>query len=62
MRLDAQDQPRFIEVNPLAGLNPESSDLPILCGKIGMDYDELIAAIMDSAMKRAGRPHGVRPS
>ncbi|MBP9944658.1 MAG: D-alanine--D-alanine ligase [Desulfomicrobium sp.] len=62
VRLDEQDQPRFIEVNPLAGLNPESSDLPILCGKIGMGYDELIAAIMDSAMKRAGRPHGVRPS
>jgi len=54
VRLDAQGQARFIEVNPLAGLNPESSDLPILCGKIGFGYDELIAAIMDSAMQRAG--------
>jgi len=54
VRLDARGQARFIEVNPLAGLNPESSDLPILCGKIGLGYDELIAAIMDSAMRRAG--------
>ncbi|MBU4524668.1 MAG: D-alanine--D-alanine ligase [Desulfomicrobium sp.] len=53
VRLDAQGQARFIEVNPLAGLNPESSDLPILCGKIGLGYDELIAAIMNSAMQRA---------
>ena len=60
VRLDAQGQPRFIEVNPLAGLNPESSDLPILCGKIGMGYDELIASIMDSATARAGTRHGRR--
>ncbi len=53
VRLDACGQARFIEVNPLAGLNPESSDLPILCGKIGLGYDELIANIMDSAICRA---------
>jgi D-alanine-D-alanine ligase len=60
VRLDSLGQARFIEVNPLAGLNPESSDLPILCGKIGMEYGDLIAAIMDSAtarahMRRAGK-------
>jgi len=61
VRLDVLGQARFIEVNPLAGLNPESSDLPILCGKIGLGYGELIAAIMESAMARvekrgAGKP------
>ena len=62
VRLDRQGQARFIEVNPLAGLNPESSDLPILCGKIGFGYEELITAIMDSAMNRAGRrPEEKRP-
>ena len=62
VRLDANGEPRFIEVNPLAGLNPESSDLPILCGMIGLGYDGLIAAIMDSAMRRAGaRAAGTRP-
>jgi D-alanine-D-alanine ligase len=60
VRLDEQGQARFIEVNPLAGLNPESSDLPILCGKIGLGYDVLIASIMDSAMARAGKRHGNR--
>ncbi|MGE4440562.1 MAG: D-alanine--D-alanine ligase [Desulfomicrobium sp.] len=60
VRLDEQGQARFIEVNPLAGLNPESSDLPILCGKIGLGYDELIASIMDSAMARAGKRPGNR--
>ena len=62
VRLDDRGEPRFIEVNPLAGLNPESSDLPILCGKIGLGYEELIAAIMDSAMTRARNRHGVELS
>lgn len=53
VRLDERGEARFIEVNPLAGLNPESSDLPILCGKIGLEYAELIRGIMDSAMRRA---------
>lgn len=53
VRLDAQGRARFIEVNPLAGLNPESSDLPILCHKIGLEYDMLIAQIVESAAQRA---------
>lgn len=62
VRLDERGEARFIEVNPLAGLNPESSDLPILCGKIGLGYDELISSIMDSAIRRAeSRAQGKRP-
>jgi D-alanine-D-alanine ligase len=53
VRLDAAGRARFIEVNPLAGLNPESSDLPILCHKIGLEYDMLIAQIVESAARRA---------
>lgn len=61
VRLDERGEARFIEVNPLAGLNPESSDLPILCGKIGLGYDELISGIMDSAIRRAeSRAQGKR--
>ncbi|MGE5841274.1 MAG: D-alanine--D-alanine ligase family protein [Deltaproteobacteria bacterium] len=52
LRADAQGVPRFLEVNPLAGLNPEISDLPILCNLSGMSYQELISRIMDSALKR----------
>ena len=53
VRLDANGRARFIEVNPLAGLNPESSDLPILCHQIGLEYDMLIAQIVESAALRA---------
>ena len=52
VRQDVDGKARFIEVNPLAGLNPESSDLPILCGKIGLPYETLIQKIVESALKR----------
>jgi D-alanine-D-alanine ligase len=61
VRLDERGEARFIEVNPLAGLNPESSDLPILCGKIGLGYEELIAGIMSSALSRVHRGPGQNP-
>ena len=54
LRADANGVPNFIEVNPLAGIRPEHSDLPILCDLAGMPYRELIAEIMRSAMKRIG--------
>ena len=31
IRCDAHGKPHFIEVNPLAGLHPQHSDLPIIC-------------------------------
>jgi D-alanine-D-alanine ligase len=52
LRADADGVPQFMEVNPLAGLRPEHSDLPILCELAGMHYRELIAGIMCSALKR----------
>lgn len=53
-RLDATGIPNFIEVNPLAGLNPVYSDLPILARLNGISYQQLIAMIMNSALKRSG--------
>jgi len=53
-RLDANGNPNFIEVNPLAGLNPTYSDLPILARLIGITYIQLISEIMNSALKRSG--------
>lgn len=52
LKLDRKGTPNFIEVNPLAGLNPIHSDLPILSRLNGISYDKLIEAIMDSAKKR----------
>jgi D-alanine-D-alanine ligase len=52
LRCDASGRPHFIEVNPLAGLHPEHSDLCILATKVGMPYLELIATIVASAIAR----------
>lgn len=54
IRMDAQGKPSFIEANPLAGLHPQHSDLPIICTMVGVSFQELIAAIVASARKRAG--------
>ncbi len=52
LRADANGIPHFMEVNPLAGLRPDHSDLPILCDLAGMPYRELIAGVMRSALAR----------
>lgn len=53
IRLDQKGRPHFLEVNPLAGLHPVHSDLPIICGLADMSYDWLIQEIVDSAFKRS---------
>jgi D-alanine-D-alanine ligase len=60
LRCDEDGHPMFMEVNPLAGLHPQHSDLPILCGKLGISYDQLIERIMASALKRIRRRKTVR--
>lgn len=52
IRCNADGHPLFLEVNPLAGLHPEHSDLPILASKAGWTYRELIARIVESATPR----------
>jgi D-alanine-D-alanine ligase len=52
LRAGADGIPNFLEVNPLPGLHPLHSDLPILARLGGMDYRELIGRIMASALKR----------
>src|SRR5262249_23602069 len=49
----------FLEVNPLPGLNPETSDLVILAGLRGWSYARLVEAIVQSALERHGL--GARP-
>jgi D-alanine-D-alanine ligase len=51
-RCDAAGNPQFMEVNPLAGLHPTHSDLPITWNLLGRDFPELIKAIVDSAAER----------
>jgi D-alanine-D-alanine ligase len=54
MKADRNGRICFIEANPLAGLNPVHSDLPILSRLNGTEYDTLLQMIMDSAKKRYG--------
>jgi len=55
VRCDSQGTPQFMEVNPLAGLHPEHSDLPILCTHLGISYTQLVEWILQSAQKRIRR-------
>lgn len=52
LRADAAGKPRFLEVNPLAGLHPRHSDLPIICALKGISYRQLIGFIMEAAWQR----------
>ena len=52
LRADAAGKPRFLEVNPLAGLHPRHSDLPIICALKGITYRQLIGFIMEAAWQR----------
>lgn len=52
VKVDRFGKMSFIEVNPLAGLNPITSDLPILCKLNGVSYQEIISEMLKSAIMR----------
>ncbi len=52
LRADARGRLMVLEANPLPGLHPEHSDLPILATRVGLPYHDLIAAIVSSALER----------
>lgn len=52
IKCDSSGNPHFLEVNPLAGLHPTHSDLPIICSKVGISYQQLLATIMHNALTR----------
>jgi len=52
LREDERGVPNIMELNPLAGLHPRHSDLPILCSLAGISFRELIRRIVDSACER----------
>jgi D-alanine-D-alanine ligase len=54
LRCDAAGEPNFIEINPLAGLHPVHSDLPIAARLSGLSYEGLIGEILESGLKRTG--------
>ncbi|MGH6872869.1 MAG: D-alanine--D-alanine ligase family protein [Rhizomicrobium sp.] len=52
IRNDANGRPNFIEVNPVAGLRPDYSDMCFIATREGLSYPQLIGRIMDSFLKR----------
>lgn len=52
IKCDSLGNPQFMEVNPLSGLHPTHSDLPIICSQAGLSYQQLIATIMFHAIHR----------
>ena len=55
LRCGEDGLPQFLEVNPLAGIHPEHSDLPIICNHLGVPYLELLRSIVGSAAERVGK-------
>ncbi len=52
IRCDAQGVANFIEVNPLAGITPDWSDLCLIANRKKISYQELIGLFMASFLKR----------
>lgn len=52
LRADDDGNLQILEINPLPGLHPLHSDLPMLCTAVGLSYLELIRRIVDSAQSR----------
>jgi D-alanine-D-alanine ligase len=52
VRSDGRARPHFLEVNPLAGLNPTHSDLCFIARFQGLSYQDLIGLIVESFLKR----------
>jgi len=52
VREDGEGRAQFIEVNPLAGLRPDYSDLCFIAKFNGLSYQDLIDAIMQAFLQR----------
>jgi len=55
VRCDRSGKPAFIEVNPLPGLHPTHSDLPMIASQGGISYARLIESIIRNAAMRLGK-------
>lgn len=53
-RVGPDGTPRVIDVNPLPGLSPRYSDLPILCRLNGKSYRRLVREFLATALRRCG--------
>jgi D-alanine-D-alanine ligase len=54
LRCSEDGEPCFLEINPLPGLHPTRSDLPIMCALGGVEYQRLLEEIVEAAARRWG--------
>ena len=52
IRLGSDGRPRFIEVNPLAGIRPGYSDLCFIADFEGLSHRDLIGSFLDAFLRR----------
>jgi len=52
VRCDAHGKPHFVEVNPLAGITPDWSDLCLIANRHNVSYQQLIGLFIESFLKR----------
>ncbi|MGB9867379.1 MAG: D-alanine--D-alanine ligase family protein [Bacillota bacterium] len=57
LRLDQDGIPNVLEINPLPGMAPGFSDFPRAAEAAGLNYNELVAIILDEAAGRLGLSH-----
>ena len=53
LREDASGRLMVLEANPLPGMHPAHSDLPMICTAVGLPYAELVRSIVSAALARA---------
>jgi len=53
-RIAPDGTPYFLEINPLPGLNPQSGDIVLMSGMMGISYNQLVVNILNAALKRYG--------
>lgn len=63
-RLDANDndKPYILEINPLPGLNPGYSDLPLEAAADGWTFEQLVNRILQEAIDRYGLEEANSPA
>lgn len=54
IRIGRDGEPKFLEVNPLPGINPVTGDIVILSRAMGIGYADLIDGVIEAARSRYG--------
>ena len=53
-RCDSEGEPHFLEINPLPGIHPTYSDLPLMSTLAGISYRDLVGRIVEASARRWG--------